>query len=1100
MKNYFIKYRWPLGTVFCLVFATTFCLSFLINRSVIVNAQDASGAIITDESLGSDSDQNSDLAQFSNTGQNSTACFEYYPFGKLKFNLDTDRGSYNNGDVVQINGSILNTHSIPVSDISVLAQLFIKGSANYPELLIDQKVLEKDIAIQPGSERKISLSFQLPAWLPKGDYALFFFMIESEQFNISGLPFIPNVPGAMEGFSVSSPLSMKLPFFLLDSSKINGNLYNRNLPAVPIDGDSVRAELFVFNPNNSEEIVSVKKSLYHWDNSSEKNLLKSETSSMRLGALSKSLIDFSASDIESGTYMIVFDAMLADGSKTQSRLRFGVPGERMRLIWSGITKFPVVAGESVELVSCFANETSNASFDNSSSNSNNLNVTGVSSDGQEVFSNSSKIDTSPTVGLVRSSHTMEKTGDQNISLNLEIVDPNNKKTSFQKQYAASMFQEQQKSFNTVVFEIVGVIVILLVVVIILYFLRRHKMNSRHFILLLFFIAGFFPSHIADAEVFNLKYVLGNADLRFAVNTTVDLRPVNTSPGFYFPLSEILSNQTAEWYVTGGYFDSPPFSFSAQAPSVGATHSITNTTPLITVLRQGGVLQEVARPPAPAADAPFDNFCFLQFYNGQTGGNKLCLLRSAADVILKTFGEDDSAVRLRWAGVNFSRVTSNSFNMNFGCNFQDKYYQVINGVDTELLFDRYSQSQGLFFYMSHPQYIGIGQDAPFGDYTIKIKRTFSGCNVSTTLGDGAPSGGAQSTQMLDGATVITGKTIEKSTTVRVGPPQLSCSTVASPTSNPSPWVSFYSFISAAHQNIGWGAEYAVTCSSNGNWSPWQTYSSSGSSGTNCQYTNQGSPTTIHNPRIKLKSTQFGTEYLCTPAIVTTLPPPPPAAPPAPACQSTAENATITDRQNITKVIAAGNPNGQPAFSFRFKCNIGDEWSAFVSNNSFNCSYIRTSENRTVTAQAAVQAQNGSVVCPAVSMSIPAAEPLPPPPPPPPPTTTPPPTTPSPTSSDPLNLTCVAEGERFRVNTPATVRVTVASDNGGGAPFEIRLDGSNDPFEIGSSPFTVGVSYTTIGDKILNIKVKEKNAVPPSAIREGTCDVPLRIVVEPNIIEI
>ena len=116
---------------------------------------------------------------FSNVGKDSAECFNYYPFGKIDFTIDTDKGYYKNGESIIISGTANNRHlTSPVTDGSFLVQLRKSADPKNEEsveLFVDQKHIPGNIIIPPNSNAKVNFTYQLPAHLPSGKYALSIF-------------------------------------------------------------------------------------------------------------------------------------------------------------------------------------------------------------------------------------------------------------------------------------------------------------------------------------------------------------------------------------------------------------------------------------------------------------------------------------------------------------------------------------------------------------------------------------------------------------------------------------------------------------------------------------------------------------------------------------------------------------------------------------------------------------------------------------------------------------------------------------------------------------------------------------------------------------
>ncbi|MDP3901458.1 MAG: fibronectin type III domain-containing protein [bacterium] len=485
------------------------------------------------------------------------SCFDSYPYGQVSFiDSRTDKGYYQPGDAVIATGVLSNRSSVPVSDAAIFTQLYyvVKNlDGSITSHLIDATKAFDNIFVGANDQSQFLYEYSLPEWLPAGIYRLASFLVVSEQYNLAGLSFAPDIYGDLQSFKIQSEQSFDLPYFDINKSIVGGKLYSRDLPSLAVEESPVLVQMPLLNPGTNAKTVEVIKKLYHWDDIATKNFISEEKQVLNLDAGGQKLIPFTTQQLDGGTYMVTFTAIDVDGGQTISRVRFSIPGNRVRLIYSGLSNIPSTKDEQASITTCFANETNLSNEDIG----NNIKVTLFDKSGDSLSSFSREVSAfSSDVGSWVEDFQYGGDKQQDLTLVVQLYQGNKLLDEVRTYYPAPK--------NYLIIILVGVAILLLGLVYVLYKRRRFSGATTISLLLLISVSLLLGgSSVAQAasDSFTFRARIGGAaQATFGINTSIDL----FSPdGLWYPGNSYFLDydRTAEYNAIGGSFDSPPMNYA-----------------------------------------------------------------------------------------------------------------------------------------------------------------------------------------------------------------------------------------------------------------------------------------------------------------------------------------------------------------------------------------------------------------------------------------------------------------------------------------------------------------------------------------------------------
>lgn len=375
MKHIKFKTKW--STLF-------FCALLFIIPFFFVNADETDKVINEDllpppEIPGHESEsKNASTTPFNTVNQNANLefykkgepgiCTDYYTFGSIDINLAADTKNYQAGDPVLIRGKIKNNNPYPMIGLDIKARL-VKDIPE-PEyfrseiITLDDLNIVENVTIPANGEYEVSYSLPLPFNAPSGEYKVFFYAVEQDRFNMSGLSFTNDIVGSYISFSVDGNIPDHV---YLDQTKILVGNQEHNVMAFmtqhPKDSD-VPVTIPLYNPHNTPIAMRVTYDLYSWDSANPKNKIGSRSEEVIVPAKSETVLKYVIQKTENPVYYLAITAEPSSSDtdksvhseKTISNIRLIVQDiAKPRLNFITTNTYPLKKGQESVLATCFHN-------------------------------------------------------------------------------------------------------------------------------------------------------------------------------------------------------------------------------------------------------------------------------------------------------------------------------------------------------------------------------------------------------------------------------------------------------------------------------------------------------------------------------------------------------------------------------------------------------------------------------------------------------------------------------------------------------------------------------------------------------------------------
>jgi|GEM_PF-552441 len=297
------------------------------------------------------------LAQASPAAPEGTvSCFDYYTFGSVQVSVSPSVGSTVSGVPITFTGTLDNENPYPVVDGAVYMKVFkLSGDGTTPVNgydVVDQRFVADNLSLQANEQQPVTLTWDVPAGLPTGDYQAAFFFTSAKRFNLLGLPFTDDVVGNTVSFSVVGELADGVAFDK-DSVTVDGSDYYFAAFTPKVDSSApIALTADLTNTTDSEQTVPVTFTTYAWDQQRQENIVRISRTEVTLASNSTETLTHTVTDTESSVYLVVAEAKYY-GTKSILNVRFtrsDIPS--IRINFPAVTSYPLVAGEEATLFSC----------------------------------------------------------------------------------------------------------------------------------------------------------------------------------------------------------------------------------------------------------------------------------------------------------------------------------------------------------------------------------------------------------------------------------------------------------------------------------------------------------------------------------------------------------------------------------------------------------------------------------------------------------------------------------------------------------------------------------------------------------------------------
>jgi hypothetical protein len=290
-----------------------------------------------------------------NQATGNLACFDYYQFGSVQADLQTNLTQTVPGAIITFAGNVSNANRYPLVDGTLFVKIFKQDETTFAagdgNLVVDQFVINNDIAIPANGQVPLSFNWQVPNQIEGGEYYAAYFFATNERYNLMGLSFTDDVVGNTAPFSiVSDNLATKL-------SKVDTTLNDRNhnFAAFPLTfsaTETVTVRTTITNQSDKERTIPLQWNQYAWDAMNPDNRRNTKTEIVTLAPNETKEVNYTAK--EQREPVVYITALTQDNdAKSLLNIRYvrdGIPETRIN--FPSITSFPLAANNETTLFAC----------------------------------------------------------------------------------------------------------------------------------------------------------------------------------------------------------------------------------------------------------------------------------------------------------------------------------------------------------------------------------------------------------------------------------------------------------------------------------------------------------------------------------------------------------------------------------------------------------------------------------------------------------------------------------------------------------------------------------------------------------------------------
>ena len=293
-----------------------------------------------------------------NENKNGESFSDYYKFGSVKVDLQSERASYVPGDKIRFSGTVTNTNFYPIINGELYVRIFQENKINAQEngdYVIDEFFVLENISLMPSEKKNVNFNWNIPPSAFQGNYKLATFFTVDKKYNMSGLSFTSNVYASFCAFEIKGNNQERI-IFDRNNVKFNNEpyLFRAYVPQIT-SKDKAEISIPLNNTYNISKDIRITYDLYYWDALSEENKVKSDSEDFVVGSHSYKTVNYSLDEIDLSVYLLKITA-ISKTDKSIVDIRFGVDDIPMpRINYAGITKFPIQKGEEAKAFVCFHN-------------------------------------------------------------------------------------------------------------------------------------------------------------------------------------------------------------------------------------------------------------------------------------------------------------------------------------------------------------------------------------------------------------------------------------------------------------------------------------------------------------------------------------------------------------------------------------------------------------------------------------------------------------------------------------------------------------------------------------------------------------------------
>jgi hypothetical protein len=285
------------------------------------------------------------------------ACFDYYKFGSVQADLQTNLAETVPGTTLGFTGSVVNDNGYPLVDGKLTAKIFRRSEVTFKEgngnELVDQIVIAENLNLAAKGQKDASFEWKVPVNARGGEYYAAYFFVTSGRYNLLGLSFTDDVVGNQAPFKVKNDQDPKTAFFLKNGATLNDQAHR--FAAFPLhfkSEETVTAKVTLQNPSDQVKTLPVQWNQYGWDSQREENRQNTKTELITLKPNETKELSYQALPTASSVVFLTVTTQDGD-SKSLLNIRYVRDGvEETRINFPSLTSFPIKEGQEQTLFAC----------------------------------------------------------------------------------------------------------------------------------------------------------------------------------------------------------------------------------------------------------------------------------------------------------------------------------------------------------------------------------------------------------------------------------------------------------------------------------------------------------------------------------------------------------------------------------------------------------------------------------------------------------------------------------------------------------------------------------------------------------------------------
>lgn len=287
---------------------------------------------------------------------NTVDCFDHFTFGSVLIHLSPAIQHTVSGVPLTFVGTLVNENEYPVVDGAVYVKIFrIPDDGTLPDNgfdIVDQFVVEDQISLAANEEKPFSFVWDVPAYLPTGDYQAAFYYTSAHKFNVQGLTFTDDVVGNVANFSIAGVVETGVTF-KKDEVLLNGEPFDF-VAFAPVfkPGEPVELSALLTNTTDQDVDMPVTWKLYRWDSQDESLLLREESETVSVPAHDSMRATTSVTDTTSSVHFVVAETHYRDTASFLNVRFLRDDSYNLRLNFPAVTSYPLKANEENIVFSC----------------------------------------------------------------------------------------------------------------------------------------------------------------------------------------------------------------------------------------------------------------------------------------------------------------------------------------------------------------------------------------------------------------------------------------------------------------------------------------------------------------------------------------------------------------------------------------------------------------------------------------------------------------------------------------------------------------------------------------------------------------------------